>query len=57
MKYLLDSNIFIFLLQENFESISHDQYEILNDPTNKLLLSEASLYEIGIKGTDREIKP
>ena len=49
MKYLLDSNIFIFLLQENFESISHQQYEILNNPTNKLLLSEASLYEIGIK--------
>ena len=49
MKYLLDSNIFIFLLQENFESISHKQYEILNNPTNKLLLSEASLYEISIK--------
>jgi PIN domain nuclease of toxin-antitoxin system len=49
MRYLLDSNIFIFLLQENFESISHEQYEILNNPTNKLLLSEASLYEIGIK--------
>ena len=49
MKYLLDSNIFIFLFQENFESISHKQYEILNNPTNKLLLSEASLYEISIK--------
>ena len=49
MKYLLDSNIFIFLLQENFESISFRQYEILNNPTNKLLLSEASLYEISIK--------
>ncbi len=49
MKYLLDSNVFIFLLQENFESISFRQYEILNNPTNKLLLSEASLYEISIK--------
>ena len=49
MKYLLDSNIFIFLLQENFENISFKQYEILNNPTNKLLLSEASLYEISIK--------
>ena len=38
MKYLLDSNIFIFLLQENFESISQKQYEILNNSTNKLLL-------------------
>ena len=49
MKYLLDSNIFIFLLQENFDSISYEQYEILNNSTNKLLLSEASLYEISIK--------
>lgn len=49
MTYLLDTNIFIFLLEDRFMRLSPKQTEILSNPQNELLLSEASLFEIGIK--------
>jgi PIN domain nuclease of toxin-antitoxin system len=49
MKYLLDTNIFIFLITEELEQLSLGQKEILDDLKNDLYLSEAYYYEISIK--------
>jgi PIN domain nuclease of toxin-antitoxin system len=49
MKYLLDTNIFIFLITENFAQLTNYQKEILSDPANTFVLSEASIYEMAIK--------
>ena len=49
MTYLIDTNIFIFLLEDNFKRLSIKQIDILSNPDNDLYLSEASFYEMGIK--------
>jgi PIN domain nuclease of toxin-antitoxin system len=49
MTYLLDTNILIFLIEESYKKISLKQMEIITNPDNKFVLSEASLFEIGIK--------
>ena len=49
MTYLLDTNIFIIMLEKSYHRLSTKQREILSEPTNLFYLSEASLYEIGIK--------
>ncbi len=49
MNYLIDTNIFIFLIEKSVHRFSSAQKEILKDPNNTLFLSEASLYEMAIK--------
>lgn len=49
MTYLLDTNILILLLTKEYNRLSKDQLEILNDKTNNYLLSQASYYEMAIK--------
>ncbi len=55
MNYLIDTNIFIFLIEKSVHKFSSEQKEILKDPNNILFLSEANIYEIGI--TARLEKP
>ena len=49
MKYLIDTNIFIIILEKSFHRLSIAQRDIIFDTTNELMLSKASLYEIAIK--------
>lgn len=49
MTYLIDTNIFIFLIEKNEQRFSAKQRAILKDPNNTFVLSEASIYEIAIK--------
>jgi PIN domain nuclease of toxin-antitoxin system len=49
MNYLIDTNIFIFLIEKSVHRFSSAQKEILKNPNNTLFLSEASLYEMAIK--------
>lgn len=49
MKYLIDTNIFIFLMSEDFGGLSPKQKLVVFNQDNELYLSEASLYEMAIK--------
>ncbi len=49
MTYLLDTNVLILLLTKEYNRLSKNQLEILNDKTNNYLLSQASYYEMAIK--------
>jgi PIN domain nuclease of toxin-antitoxin system len=48
MKYLIDTNIYIFML-ENPAALSSAQLAIISNPANALLMSIGSLYEMAIK--------
>jgi PIN domain nuclease of toxin-antitoxin system len=49
MRYLIDTNIFIFVIQNRPERLSPTQRDILSNAANDLYVSESSLYEIAIK--------
>lgn len=49
MTYLLDTNVLLLLLTKEYNRLSKNQLEILNDQTNNYLLSQASYYEMAIK--------
>jgi PIN domain nuclease of toxin-antitoxin system len=49
MRYLLDTNIFVFLITKELGRLSFNQKRVLSDPNNEFLISEASFYELGIK--------
>lgn len=49
MKYLLDTNVFLFIISEDFNRLSEAQKIIISDSDSEFYLSEASLFEIGIK--------
>jgi PIN domain nuclease of toxin-antitoxin system len=49
MKYLLDTNVFLFLITEQFKLLSKNQIDIIFNSSNEIYISEASLFEIGIK--------
>lgn len=49
MTYLLDTNVFIFLITKELNRLSEKQKSILSDADNDFVVSEASFYEIGIK--------
>ena len=49
MTYLIDTNIFIILIEKSYHRLSLEQKIIIKNPNNTFLLSEASIYEIGIK--------
>lgn len=48
MKYLVDTNVHIFML-ENPTALSNAQLAIINDPASELLMSIGSIYEMAIK--------
>ena len=47
MTYLLDTNVFIFLITKRLGRLSEKQKVILADVDNDFVVSEASFYEIG----------
>ena len=49
MKFLIDTNIFIFIIQKTLDRLSTEQKNILKDAANDFYVSESSLYEIAIK--------
>jgi PIN domain nuclease of toxin-antitoxin system len=49
MNYLMDTNIFIFLIDGLHYRLSIAQSRILSDTENEIFVSESSLFEIGIK--------
>lgn len=49
MTYLIDTNIFIILLEKSFHRLSKIQKEIIFDPSSEIFISEASIYEMAIK--------
>ena len=49
MNYLLDTNIFIFLIDKNYQRLSKNQLEVIDNTDNRLFISEASFFEIAIK--------
>lgn len=49
MKYLIDTNIFVILLEKSYSRLSEKQLKIIKDDNSELFLSEGSLYELGIK--------
>lgn len=49
MRYLLDTNVFIYLIEKDFNQLSKDQKVILNNSNNELFVSEASYFEMSIK--------
>jgi PIN domain nuclease of toxin-antitoxin system len=49
MTYLIDTNIFIILLEKSFHRLSKRQKDIIFDPSSEMFLSEASIYEMAIK--------
>ena len=49
MNYLIDTNIFIFLIDGLHSRFSIAQSRILSDTKNEIFVSESSLFEIGIK--------
>ena len=49
MTYLLDTNVFIFLMTKELNRLSKRQQEILSDNANDFVISEASFYEVAIK--------
>jgi PIN domain nuclease of toxin-antitoxin system len=49
MIYLLDTNIFVILINQEFGRLSARHKEILSDQNAELVLSTASIYEMSIK--------
>lgn len=49
MTYLLDTNVFLFLITKELSGLGERQKLILSDINNNFVVSEASFYEIGIK--------
>lgn len=49
MDYLLDTNIYIFWLNDDKYRMSKEQIDILTNPLNQLWISSASLHELAIK--------
>lgn len=49
MKYLIDTNILIILLEKSYSRLSSKQLQVIKDVESELYISEGSLYEIGIK--------
>lgn len=49
MKYLLDTNIFIYIIEHDFSQLSTLQKEIIDNTDNELYISEATYYELSIK--------
>jgi PIN domain nuclease of toxin-antitoxin system len=46
MRYYLDTNILIFVLIQDYDSISRDVEHILRDPSNRLYVSSVAVREL-----------
>ena len=55
MRYLLDTNIFIWWMEGN-SRLSKDIFNLLNNPQNQIFLSVASVWEIVIKKSKNKLK-
>ncbi len=55
MRYLVDTNIFIWWMEEN-KRLHKEQMNLLNDPQNQIFLSVASIWEIVIKQAKGKLK-
>lgn len=49
MRYLLDTNVVVWLLLGDREAVPRDVAEVISDPQAKVLVSAASVWEIAIK--------
>lgn len=49
MLFLLDTSVFIKLVNGEFNGLSQAQLSVLNDPQNAFCLSTASIFEMAIK--------
>lgn len=55
MRYLIDTNIFIWWMEKN-RRLSKDIFDLLNNPQNQIFLSVASIWEIIIKKAKKKLK-
>ncbi|WP_230661733.1 type II toxin-antitoxin system VapC family toxin [Psychrobacter sp. I-STPA10] len=51
MKYLLDTHVLIWFLTQNCKQLSAQTLKILNEPSNILYFSTASIWEMTIKAS------
>jgi len=49
MRYLLDTNVLIYIIESDFSQLSNAQKAIIDNTDNELYVSEASYYELSIK--------
>lgn len=49
MRYLLDTNVFVYIIEHDFNQLSTQQKEIIANPDNIFFVSEATYYELSIK--------
>lgn len=49
MRYLLDTSVFVKLINQETSTLSKRQRSILEDDSNSFVLSQASVYELSIK--------
>lgn len=49
MMYLLDTSVFVHIVEQRWSVLSQNQMKIINDSTNEFVLSQASVYELSIK--------
>ena len=55
MRYLVDTNIFIWWMEKN-RRLSKNIFNLLSNPQNQIVLSVASIWEIIIKKTKKKLK-
>lgn len=55
MRYLIDTNIFIWWMEKN-KRLSKNLFNLLNNPQNQIFLSVASVWEIVIKKAKKKLK-
>ena len=49
MMYLLDTSVFVHIVEQRWSLLSQNPIHILNDSTYEFVLSQASVYELSIK--------
>ena len=49
MQYLLDTNVFIKWINNDYSILSKEQLVILRNPSNNLFISTASIHEMAVK--------
>ena len=54
MRYLLDTNIFVYLALDN-DMLSRDVYDIINDPENLFYMSAESVRELIVAYRNKQL--
>lgn len=49
MKFLLDTHILLWWLEDNQQKLSSQNRDLISDPLNQILVSVATIWEISIK--------